>query len=77
MASYQNRLTRHSAMSQWDMGALELLSGWLRECIIGAHATVYGLTAYFCAYLVTHHPLEVHAALMAVAAGEEYKEENK
>jgi DNA polymerase-3 subunit alpha len=34
-----------------------------------AHATVYGLTAYRCAYLAYHHPVEFHAALLSVAAG--------
>lgn len=34
-----------------------------------AHATVYGITAYRCAYLAARHPLEFHAALLAVAAG--------
>jgi len=34
-----------------------------------AHATVYGLTAYQCAWLAKNHPLEFHAALLAVAAG--------
>lgn len=34
-----------------------------------AHATAYGITAYRCAYLSENHPLEFHAALLAVAAG--------
>lgn len=34
-----------------------------------AHATVYGITAYLCAYLSVFKPLEFHAALLAVAAG--------
>lgn len=34
-----------------------------------AHATAYGITAYRCAYLAENHPLEFHAALLAVAAG--------
>lgn len=50
---------------------------WLWQAITGfaaygfnrAHSTVYGLTAYYCAYLAAHHPLEFHAALLAVAAG--------
>lgn len=36
-----------------------------------AHSTVYGITAYRCAYLAIHHGLEFHAALLAVAAGTE------
>lgn len=34
-----------------------------------AHATVYGITAYRCAWLIKNFPLEFHAALLAVAAG--------
>jgi DNA polymerase-3 subunit alpha len=34
-----------------------------------AHATVYGLCAYRCAYLALHHPIEFHAALLEVAGG--------
>lgn len=34
-----------------------------------AHATVYGLCAYRCAYLAVHHPVEFHAALLQVAGG--------
>jgi DNA polymerase-3 subunit alpha len=34
-----------------------------------AHATVYGITAYQCAYLAVHSPVHFHAALLAVAAG--------
>lgn len=34
-----------------------------------AHATAYGLTAYYCAYLSVHHSLEFHSALLEVAAG--------
>lgn len=33
-----------------------------------SHATVYGITAYRCAYLSTHHPLEFHAALLNIAS---------
>lgn len=50
---------------------------WLWSAITGfaaygfnrAHSTVYGLTSYFCGYLVAHHPVEFHAALLAVASG--------
>lgn len=34
-----------------------------------AHATVYGITAYWSAYLFCHHPLEYCAALLAVGTG--------
>ena len=42
-----------------------------------AHATVYGLTAYRCAYLAARHPLEYHTALLGVASGGESKKENR
>jgi DNA polymerase III subunit alpha len=34
-----------------------------------AHSTAYGITAYRCGYLATHHPVEFFAAVLAVAAG--------
>jgi DNA polymerase-3 subunit alpha len=34
-----------------------------------AHSTAYGITAYRCGYLATHHPVEFFAALLAVASG--------
>ena len=78
IASYQNWLTEQCTrvgMSQWDMELLDTsVAGFAEYGFNRAHATVYGLTAYYCAYLVTHHPLEFHAALMAVAAGEKVKE---
>lgn len=33
-----------------------------------AHSTAYGLTAYRCGYLATHHPVEFYAAVLSVAA---------
>lgn len=50
---------------------------WFWESVTGfaaygfnqAHSTAYGITAYRCAYLATHHPLEFHAALLKVAVG--------
>lgn len=50
---------------------------WLTEALLAyanygfnaAHATVYGLTAYRCAWLSVNHPIEFHAALLSVAAG--------
>ena len=46
----------------------EAIAGFAEYGFNRAHATVYGLTAYRCAYLATAHPLEFHAALLAVAA---------
>lgn len=39
-----------------------------------AHSTAYGITAYRCGYLATHHPVEFFAAVLAVAAGSPKKE---
>jgi DNA polymerase-3 subunit alpha len=39
-----------------------------------AHSTVYGLTAYRTSYLAVHHPLEWHASLLNVWAGDKEKE---
>ena len=52
----------------------EAIAGFAEYGFNRAHATVYGLTAYRCAYLAVHHGLEFHAALLAVAAGDPKKE---
>jgi DNA polymerase-3 subunit alpha len=67
-----------------ELGMTEEDEEFLDEAIRGfaeygfnrAHATVYGITAYRCAYLAVHHGLEFHAALLAVAAGDPKKEPN-
>lgn len=55
----------------WLDEAFEAYSGYGFN---SAHATVYGLTAYRCAYLVVHHPVEFHTSLLAVASGDKDKE---
>ena len=58
---------------------------YLRAAIAGfaeygfnrAHATVYGITAYRCAYLAARHPLEYHTALLGVASGGDGKKEER
>lgn len=60
-----------------DLGMSKADLEWLWESMTGfaaygfnqAHSTAYGITAYRCAYLATHHPLEFFAALLSVAAG--------
>lgn len=52
----------------------EAIAGFAEYGFNRAHATVYGLTAYRGAWLVVHHPLHFHAALLAVAAGNKDKE---
>lgn len=51
---------------EWLWDAIEAFAGYGFN---KAHATVYGLAAYRCAYLASHHPVQFHAALLAVAAG--------
>lgn len=51
---------------RWLEEALEAYAGYGFN---SAHATVYGLTAYRCAYLAVHEPVAFHAALLSVASG--------
>lgn len=53
----------------------EAIAGFAEYGFNRAHATVYGLTAYRCGYLATHHAVEFHGGLLAVAAGSK-KEQN-
>lgn len=50
----------------WLWGAIE---GFAAYGFNKAHSVAYGLTAYRCAYLATHHPVEFYAAVLSVAAG--------
>ena len=58
---------------------------WLWEAIEGfaeygfnqAHSSAYGITAYRCAYLATHHPVEFYSALLRVAADSPTKDKDK
>lgn len=52
---------------EWLWGAIE---GFAEYGFNQAHSTVYGLTAYRCAYLATHHPLEFYAALLSMASSQ-------
>jgi len=64
-------------MRCYDQGMTDVDVRWLEEALEAyagygfnsAHATVYGLTAYRCAYLAVNHPVEFHAALLSVASG--------
>jgi DNA polymerase-3 subunit alpha len=63
-------LARLAGMSKEDWEWVwTAMTGFAAYGFNQAHSTVYGLTAYRCAYLMTHHPVEFHAALLAVAAG--------
>ena len=55
----------------WVVNAV---TGFAEYSFNRAHATVYGITAYYCAYLAVHYPLEFHTALLSVAAGDKQKE---
>lgn len=52
----------------------EAIAGFAEYGFNRAHATIYGITAYRCAYLAVHRELHFHAALLAVAAGDKDKE---
>jgi DNA polymerase-3 subunit alpha len=78
IASYQswiNEKTTQIGMNEDDRRFLdEAIAGFAEYGFNRAHATVYGITAYRCAYLAVHHGLDFHAALLAVAAGDPKKE---
>jgi DNA polymerase-3 subunit alpha len=73
IASYQRWINEQCVrlgMSEEDVEFLdEAIAGFAAYGFNRAHATIYGITAYRCAYLVAHHPLEFHGALLSVAAG--------
>lgn len=77
--SHINSLCTTVGMTQADMDWLdEAFAAYSGYGFNSAHATVYGITAYRCAYLVVHHPLEFHTALLAVAAeGNDRKKEDR
>lgn len=67
---YVRGLAQDVGMSEEDWEwTWKAMTGFAAYGFNQAHSTVYGLTAYRCAYLITHHPVEFHAALLAVAAG--------
>ena len=57
---------------QWLWHAIE---GFAKYGFNQAHSTVYGLTAYWCAYLSVHYSLDFFAGLLAVAAESGSKKE--
>jgi len=65
-------------MSQVDIDYLTgAILGFAEYGFNRAHATVYGITAYRCAYLAARHPLEFHTALLGVASEGDSKKENR
>ena len=52
----------------WVWGAIESFAGYGFN---KAHAAAYGLTAYRCAYLACHHPIEFFSAVLSIWAGQE------
>jgi DNA polymerase III alpha subunit len=55
----------------------DAIAGFAEYGFNRAHATVYGITAYRCAYLAARHPLEFHTALLGVASDGDSKKESK
>lgn len=78
IASYQDWLERkmkEKGFNDDDRKFVdEAITGFAGYSFNRAHATVYGITAYRCAWLVVHRELHFHAALLAVAAGDKSKE---
>lgn len=63
-------LAAQAGMTTEDVDWLwEALSAFAEYSFNRAHATIYGITAYRCAWLSKHHHLEFFAALLDVAAG--------
>jgi DNA polymerase-3 subunit alpha len=71
-------LCQQAGMTQEDyLWLQEALQAFADYSFNRAHATVYGITAYRCAWLAKNQPLEYHAALLAVAAGTKKEDEYK
>jgi DNA polymerase-3 subunit alpha len=67
-----------AGMSQVDIDYVEKsIAGFAEYGFNRAHATVYGITAYRCAYLAARHPLEFHTALLGVASEGDTKKETR
>lgn len=70
-----HRVGTNLGMKQADLDFLDrAFAGFSEYSFNLAHSTIYGLTAYRCAYLAMHHRLEFHTALLSVAAGNKDKE---
>ena len=64
------RMCEQRGMSQSDWDWMDnAFTAFAEYSFNIAHATVYGITAYRCAYLAVHYGVEFHAALLAVATG--------
>lgn len=78
ISGYRNQvfsLAESKGMGENDLDWLwEAIEGFAKYGFNQAHSTAYGLTAYRCAYLASNHPVEFHAALLSVAAGNKDKE---
>lgn len=81
IASYRpwiERRCREEGMDDFDLQYLEsAFEAFADYSFNRAHAVVYGLTAYRCAWMALNHPLEFHAALLAVASEASDKKQNK
>lgn len=75
IAGYESRLKSLAdshGMSEADWKWLwTAIEGFAAYGFNKAHATAYGLTAYRCAYLAHHHPVQFFAAVLAIHAGTE------
>jgi len=75
IAGYRDRvraLATEAGMDGVDFEFLwDAIEGFAKYGFKRAHATTYGLLAYRCAYLKTHHPLEFATALLRTSEGTE------
>lgn len=69
-------LATTAAMDENDFNWLwNAIEGFSKYGFNQAHSTAYGITAYRCAFLAVHHPLEFFAAVLAVASESSPKKE--
>lgn len=70
---YREMLWEMAKAQEMSVGDFEFLweaiEGFAQYGFNRAHATAYGLTAYRCAYLATHHTLEFFTAILETVAG--------
>ena len=72
------QMCRDRGMTEADVEWLwEALKAFAQYSFGRSHATIYGITAWRCAYLAVNYPLEFHSALLAVAAESAKGKEDK
>lgn len=76
MMAQVDELCARAGMDEVDVAWLhQAFAAYAEYGFNQAHATVYGLTAWRCAWLAVNTPVEFHSALLAVAAGTDKEKE--